>query len=81
MSMSRAVRASEGSGSSLSQTWSFDFHRSWPNAHRISVNTLERELHGLPRCFSALSAEGLGRRTPLLEPLDPGLSHWTLFEG
>ena len=38
VSMSRAVSASDGNGSSVSQTESFDFQRSWLNAHRISVN-------------------------------------------
>ena len=55
VSMSRAVSASDGSGSSLSQTESFDRHRSALNAHRISVNMS-------PGTVVTTSIDRLGRR-------------------
>ena len=53
--MSRAVSASEGRGSSLSQTESLDFQRDWANAHRISVNMS-------PGTVVTTSIDRLGRR-------------------
>jgi len=43
------------------------------------TDILERELQGVLGLFKGLSEEDWRRRT-LLEPLDPSLQHWTLFE-
>lgn len=48
-------------------------------AYEQDVDTLERELQGLLDVFRGLSAEDWRRET-LLQPFDPKLPHWTLFE-
>jgi hypothetical protein len=48
-------------------------------SYEESVDVLDRELEGLLKVFESLSNEDW--RTPTkLEPLDPSLPHWTVFE-
>jgi hypothetical protein len=48
-------------------------------SHQHAVNTLETELTGVHEVFAGLTSDDWARTTNL-EPLDPTLPHWTVFE-